>query len=1277
MRRIFRMYVALALVMLGAMNVSAQDRIPFDAEHFTFNDYTGWDNDAVEIGPNGGSNFLLNEASGCPIGDTNCNAWVNLSGYSKMYIKMAGCDGDGALNGSNPRIFINRTVDNGQFNADRSQAKCLVIPNAGTWAETYYTKEDDDTYVIDLAKIAKDFGFVHFHSIKGSAWNTKAIVYSIEVEKGAAVGWTSLVNNGSLEGSDVSNYFVSFDATNNEGYQPAEITDGAGVNGSRGIMVTSLDNPKESWATQFFIRLNEPLAEGTPWRISFDMKADHTAAWGGGIHKEPRNWMGGALFPATPEFTTEFYTYTAEGTISADQAGMQSIAFDLNNDTQANNYYFDNIKFEVYKYGTIVGFSQDILLVDFGFETNLAELVKKSGKTRLIFPSDCAAVKVNGTNVELYSIEAYADGRFYIFTVEPIEETDEVLVSFTNPADPNFHLLYTSESVKGQTVKDFADLEATYDSEVEADDAYPYIMATPILVAANPEDGSFNLPNSIKEFKLTFDKNVDCAALVATLNGEALDITPNTNFATEFTLTRKGTNDLATGAYTINVTKIYPEIRLADEVFGDTTYTFNVGKVELDPTDVEETVMTDDFAASGASWIVNADAGGMQDANSGAGCRLMHGRNTAFVPDLLYLCQRGTPAEQGGVALYGTKDDAKLTLKAKNYHLTLGASQWDRDDARTLRVQVLPENAVDFTNGAILDESQILAEDFKAIEPKLESGKAVRFDLLIPVKVEGNYIIRLVPGNAAGQPNGFADGCAIGDIKVQYLPNTPGAEWIRLLDAALKDAIAMRDKFAGERYEGETQTAQSTAIEKYQIEKENYTNPTAYQNAADDLKALTAALEAFANQCNKYDELIKKGVDVIRQTSAEEDNGKPNQKRKFMGTELFAQLTDVVAKYHGSSEWKDVANHEGEDPENPVEAQWQLFYEYDVLKDATALETAISELDNIVNETSKLFTVGKPSMTTTGVAALVERQRLGAEALKSLGVAEDDELVVSALNALTDDDALSERLKIRLTGIIYGQLQDPDNKLFEGVTNDQLEVITPTYDMTAFVKNPNAYALAYSSEIPGWEKITGNAKSWSSWDGNVSHNDQTPYIEDCALHPGWHAVASVEQTISDLPAGVYTIQFRANDNSATSDGTYAYVKTTETPAVEDGAEFDKDLNLAGYADVNNSGWDREITNITVTDGILTLGFAWGPESQAFFDEVHILLTGPADVDYKQRNKEHEDTGVEALEAQPANACAIELYTLDGRRISNARQGIVIVKKIMNDGTVRTEKVIRK
>ena len=50
---------------------------------------------------------------------------------------MEGCDADGNPNGSNPRIFINRMVQEGQFNANKADAQCLVIPNAGTWAEDY------------------------------------------------------------------------------------------------------------------------------------------------------------------------------------------------------------------------------------------------------------------------------------------------------------------------------------------------------------------------------------------------------------------------------------------------------------------------------------------------------------------------------------------------------------------------------------------------------------------------------------------------------------------------------------------------------------------------------------------------------------------------------------------------------------------------------------------------------------------------------------------------------------------------------------------------------------------------------------------------------------------------------------------------------------------------------------------------------------------------------------------------------------------------------------
>ena len=152
MKKTYQMFLALmALMLFGAVNAGAQERIPFDAEHFTFHNYTGWDADAVESGVFEGA-FILGQADGCPIGDTSCNAWVDLTGYSKLYVEMIGCDADGVENGSNPRIFINRTVENGQFSSDKNSSNCLVIPNSGTWATDYYTQEGNGLLIITHRK---------------------------------------------------------------------------------------------------------------------------------------------------------------------------------------------------------------------------------------------------------------------------------------------------------------------------------------------------------------------------------------------------------------------------------------------------------------------------------------------------------------------------------------------------------------------------------------------------------------------------------------------------------------------------------------------------------------------------------------------------------------------------------------------------------------------------------------------------------------------------------------------------------------------------------------------------------------------------------------------------------------------------------------------------------------------------------------------------------------------------------------------------------------------
>ena len=80
---------------------------------------------------------------------------------------------------------------------------------------------------------------------------------------------------------------------------------------------------------------------------------------------------------------------------------------------------------------TMAYFSNDVIMIDFGFDTNLPELVKAAGKMRIFYPNDCVTVKVNGQAAEIFSVEGFGDGRFYIFLNEAIDDRDKVDVTFT------------------------------------------------------------------------------------------------------------------------------------------------------------------------------------------------------------------------------------------------------------------------------------------------------------------------------------------------------------------------------------------------------------------------------------------------------------------------------------------------------------------------------------------------------------------------------------------------------------------------------------------------------------------------------------------------------------------------------------------------------------------------------------------------------------------------------------------------------------------------------
>ena len=1265
MRKTYQMFFALVLCMLAATMASAQERISLKEVPFCTWSAYGIDGQATGTAE---CAWVLDTPTGQPYGDGNVINASDLSQYSKLII---------TYTEGTPRVLLNRDVEGGNANASEDAAH-LIDNTVSGWSDKYFTKEDG-VLTVDLKQLVKDKGYARLHAIKGANW-ANVTVTSMEVELSAKpiqVGWINMINNSDMEGDDVSSFFVKEYPTTSPG--PATITPGVGLNNSNGIVVNSAAKVANDYDTQFWFRFNEILPVGTKYRVSFDYRADAAQSVATQSHEDPSFYIWYNLW-GNVDFTTNWQTFTQEGEVT-EQIGVEadhgyrfrSVAFNLSGAAD-NKFYFDNIKFEIYKYGTSAEFSLDVVKVDFGNDTNLPDLVKACGLPRLMYPMDCATVKVNGKAVELYSIEGFADGRFYIFLKDAIEdENSEVLVSFKNPADEKFHLLYAGGADKGKDVKDFADVVASLNPEIEDNEGYPYTFVTPTLLKADPEDGSFNLPNSLKEFKLVFDKNVDCEKLEATLNGKKLAVVPATGYATDITLTREG-GDLPDGEYTIHVTKIFPEEMIFDTIFGDTTYTFNLGKVTADPNDVEDLAYESDFAGNGEGWIVTSDTQGeMQAANSGAGCRLMHGQNQAqggngFADDILYL---GTRTVQG-VALYGTKADKKLTLKAKNYHLTLGAAKWDGSGAaRSLKVQVLTEDAVDSNTGDILDESKILVEESKALEPDFKTTtNATRIDVIVPVTVEGNYVIRLVAGNADGNAAAWGDASAVGDVKVQYLPNTIGAEWVRLLNGALEAAKKVNEKYADERYAGEVQSALAAAITKHQTEMENYTAPSVYQNAAAELESLSAKLEDHGKLCNDYDEQIKKAIDIVRQ----------NAEKKFAGLELYAQVKELAAKYHGTSEWRNV----NEDPEG--EPDNQLFYEFDKLTDDAALTAAIAELKDIITVAGYLFTDGESAGTTTGVAAVFERTRVGIETLKALGVAEDDAMLVEANKALIDDDTVTGALMNRTTLELYGKLKDGVD-IFKTVDPETSEETAKEYDMTVFVKNPNVYkvlpTLNYSEEnIPGWT-VTGSTGLWCGWNNSVKNIEGI--AEDCAFTV-YHAAGTAETTVTNLPAGIYKIVVDAArwDEPDPSGQTFAYYKTSATPAVEEGAEPVKDVNFAGTADLAHYGQyvmnhDNVFENVEITDGQLTLGVNFASdEGQYFFDKVKIYLTGKSASFNYALAYDAAAAGIETLDATPAaKVRAIQLFDLNGRRVAKAQKGLTIVKKVMSDGSVKTEKVIVK
>lgn len=187
----------------------------------------------------------------------------------------------------------------------------------------------------------------------------------------APEGWHSVISNGNLAGEENVNFYTK---ENSGDPMLGTIVDGAGKNGTRGLIVNTPDNPGTDWDAQFFIKSDENIPAGYKIHVEFDYMATQEAGFDTQCHAAPGDyihWYCVESYTAKPEWqhmSKEVEVSAAKQddngnwngewgkacTNEANGKPFQTVAFNLSKVKTATIFHFDNIIFWVSDFDTSV-----------------------------------------------------------------------------------------------------------------------------------------------------------------------------------------------------------------------------------------------------------------------------------------------------------------------------------------------------------------------------------------------------------------------------------------------------------------------------------------------------------------------------------------------------------------------------------------------------------------------------------------------------------------------------------------------------------------------------------------------------------------------------------------------------------------------------------------------------------------------------------------------------------------------------------------------------------
>lgn len=575
MRKITKMFFAMALIMCCAMSASAAKKVLLSANFDDGNSpFGGWGNSHTEELVDGTwkiTNPSVVNSWEAQMAHDFDEAFLPNNEYTLTMKVRGSAPGQISIGFQNAEDGYKSVGEFGvvDFDVDWVSVKLKCMCNG----------EGGKRFIFSFGQFAGD---IYIDDVELSVY----VDGPEEVETGAdpALRWVNVLTNSDMEGEET----ISFWKTENnpevedslESVIQAPITDGIGKDDTRGIKVTSFVGAEQDWSAQFFIALPEPLPAGTALKVAYDGRASTDGSADTQAHRNPSNYIHWSMI-GSPTFTTDWQTYEWEGKLSSDQAGngtFQSIAFNLSKDReQTIDFFFDNVHVYVQNTGLVPQYCNQVILMDLGRKHNIATLVAATGKSRMIYPEGCATVTADGEEIEITSVEAFADGRFYIFTEDILDDDVEVKVTFNNPAEAAYQIVYTDGDLSALPNYDGV---AYFNDKVDI--TVPWMYAAPEVMSIDPEDGSFNLPVDFSEIKVTFDKGVNCADLASYLGTEKLAATPAEGYSEAVTLKRTSTAPLTAGDYTILISNIHSETGVDPTFWGDARYTITIGQEGVD-----------------------------------------------------------------------------------------------------------------------------------------------------------------------------------------------------------------------------------------------------------------------------------------------------------------------------------------------------------------------------------------------------------------------------------------------------------------------------------------------------------------------------------------------------------------------------------------------------------------------------------------------------------------------------------------------------------------------